>query len=75
MGDECPKPSPLERDIESARRWLWQVGRQASIRADEHNDAVDLLVDKVVVIAFLMELPGDGPLRVRLFPNVFNLQA
>lgn len=34
-----------------------------------HNAAIDVCLDKVCIIAVCANLPGDWPLRVRLFQN------
>lgn len=62
-------------DCDAGRRYFITVGMQLAKQADHHNDVVSALLDKVIVCAVLAELPGDLPLRARLFPNVFNLQA
>ena len=71
-----PAKSPdYEANIEAARRWLVAVGLELNKKADHHNDMAAFYLDKVGLICFCAELPGDWPLRVRLTPDVFNLQA
>lgn len=64
-----------DADIASGRLYFTTIGAELARRADKHNDAVSALLDKVMICAMLADLPGDGALRARLFPNVFDLQA
>ena len=67
--------SDLEKDIQAARKWLGDVAIEAMRIAMTHENTATRLVDKVVVISYCAELPGDMALRVRLTPNVFKLKA
>jgi len=70
-----PETRDLAADIVAAQVWMIEVGHQLAKSANQHNNMVDYLLDKVAVIGACVSLPDDLPLRVRLFPNFLNLKA
>lgn len=52
-----------------------EIAVELAKRAGTHEDTATRLMDKVVVLSFLCELPGDMPLRAYCFPNVLSLHA
>lgn len=65
----------LEEDVQRARSWLAEVGMMVVREAETRNETVGRLVDLSIVIGVCANLPGDMPLRVRLFPDVFKLEG
>lgn len=59
----------------SARDWLVGIGVDLLQHANWSDGITSGLLDKVAVVAALAELPDEMVLRVRCFPNVFNLRA
>lgn len=67
--------SQLDKDVDSACTWLTQVAIELVRSASDHDRSQRYLLDKARMISACASLPGDMPLRVRLFPNVFYLTA
>jgi hypothetical protein len=67
--------TPVERDTDRAIMWLVDLAIGCTRKANEHDDVRLTIMDKVETIAACAALPNDLPLRVRIFPNVFNLLA
>lgn len=69
------KKKAYEADIESAKLWLVGVGADLLLEASLREDRVTRIVELAMVVAECAALPGDMPLRVRLFPGAFTLEA
>lgn len=72
---ECLAIVKRESDAKTARDWMVDLGVILLRHADVKQDQTTALLQKVDVIAMCAQLPDDMVVRMRCFPNVWNLEA
>ena len=67
--------SSIEQDAETSREWIVSIGASLLRQAFAYNNIETRLLDKANTVAICAELPDEMVIRLRCFPNVWNLKA
>ena len=62
-------------DLASSRAWATRIAIQLTDQALQNERTAEAIMAKVETVVECANLPGDLPVRVRCFPNVFNLRC
>ena len=62
-------------DLASSRAWATRIAIQLTDQALQNERIAEAIMAKVETVVECANLPGDLPVRVRCFPNVFNLRC